>query len=110
MVHVIHSTSDSGIVPPALPDELKEVVHAGRTSFIKMIISKYLFSESRRSWRGPKAALHTSARYSIWWLNTPQVCIDVLMDTHRPTLLVSVSNIYKSAFVWSVKQFLYMDT
>ena len=72
---------------------------------MKMIESKYSFCASRSSCSGTNAALRTSARYSMRWLNAPRVRIDVRIVTRIPALLQSASNILKSAFVWSVDPF-----
>lgn len=77
---------------------------------MKMIESKYSFSELRRSCRGTNAAFRTSARYSIRWLNAPLVRMDVEIFTRSPTDLHRASKIRRSAFVWSVEPFSYIDT
>ena len=77
----------------------------GRTSFMKMMLSKYSFSASRSSCSGTNAALRTSARYSMRWLNAPRVRIDVRIVTRRPTERQSASKMRRSAFVWSVDPF-----
>ena len=77
---------------------------------MKMIVSKYSFSAFRSSCNGTNAAFRTSARYSIRWLNAPRVRIDVWILTRRPTERQSASKMRRSAFVWSVEPFSYIDT
>ena len=77
---------------------------------MKMIESKYSFCASRSSCSGTNAALRTSARYSMRWLNAPRVRMEVRIVTRSPTLRQSASKMRRSAFVWSLEPFSYIET